>query len=207
MRPFLRCTPLALMLFAACGGSNPNQPPPPPTTTTTLVPEASNKCGTLAPGPVTRFAITPREQREDGVQVDMRVRARPGFDEVWCVDKDKEHRLDFNSNQRNADGKECCWINDPEWFVSDPDRVVDSAAPIPNTNSFNYRLRINTHGARATVDVQARIDGIDSFPWQSGSGYRRGPLQIVSMSQNEINRDCKCIFKGNGIYEGEGCSK
>ena len=155
-----------------------------------------------------RYAISPREQREDGAQTDgMRVRARPGFDEVWCVDKDKEHRLDFNSNQRNADGKESCWVDDPEWKIGDPDRVVDQAAPVPNTNSFNYRLRMNTRGARVTVEVQATLDGNDSFPWQSGSGYQKGPLRVVSMSANEISRDCKCIFRGNGIYEGDGCTK
>jgi hypothetical protein len=222
-RPF----PIALVTLAAlggCGGDNTVQPPPVTTTPTTLGPTPTTtsttttttqpvdpaiaKCSSLQPGPVVRYAISPREQREDGVQTDgMRVRARPGFDEVWCIDKDKEHRLDFNSNQRNADGKECCWVNDPEWKWSDPDHVVDQGAPVPNTNNFNYRMRINTHGARATVEVQAVLDGNESFAWQSGSGYQKGPLRVVAMSQNEINRDCKCIFRGNGIYEGDGCTK
>jgi hypothetical protein len=222
-RPF----PLVLVLAAlgGCGGDNTVQPPPvttsttlapTPTTTTTIttttttqpVDPATAKCANLQPGPVVRYAISPREQRTDGVQTDgMRVRARPGFDEVWCVDKDKEHRLDFNSNQRNAGGRECCWTNDPEWKVSDPDKVVDQAAPVPNTNNFNFRLRMNTRGARSTVEVQAVIDGIDSFPWQSGSGYTKGPLRIVAMSANEISRDCRCVFRGNGIYEGDGCTK
>jgi hypothetical protein len=218
--------PIAVVVLAAlggCGGDNTVQPPPPtvapapPTTVTTTsttttttqpVDPSSTRCSNLAPGPVVRYAIAPREQRSDGVQTDgMRVRARPGFDEVWCIDKDKEHRLDFNSNQRNADGKECCWVADPEWKVNDPDKVVDSAAPIPNTGSFNFRLRVDTHGARATVEVQASLDGNESFPWQSNSGYTKGPLRIVAMPLNEINRDCKCIFRGNGIYEGDGCTK
>jgi hypothetical protein len=221
MKLFLRCTPLALMIFAACGGNTPNTPPPPPsttvapaptttTTTTTTMPSETveSRCANLQPGPVERYAIAPREQRENGVKSDaMRVRARPGFDEVWCVDKDKEQRLDFNSNQRNAAGKECCWTDDPEWAVEDPEKVVEAAAPIPNTSNFNFRVRINTHGQRATVGIQAKLDGKASFPWQSGSGYKQGPLYIVAMSQNEINRDCKCYFKGNGIYEGDGCTK
>jgi hypothetical protein len=57
------------------------------------------------------------------------------------------------------------------------------------------------------VFVEAEIDGVVSYPWQSGRGYRREPLQIVSMSKNEIDRDCQCIFRGNGIYEGDRCPK
>ena len=102
--------------------------------------------------------------------------------------------------------KECCWLGFPEWKVDDPGRVVDSAA-VRDDFGFIYRLRINTHGERVTVGLSARLDGVDSAPWQSGSGYEKGPLQIVAMGANEITRDCKCIYKGNGIYEGVGCTK
>ena len=210
----------ALALLSSCGGSTTappvttNPPITSPSTTaavttpsTTAPPDESLRCGNLAPGPIVRYAITPREQRADGEVVDLRVRAKPNFEEVWCIDKDKEHRLDFNSNQRNAAGREACWINDPVWRYEDGDRLVDLAQPIPNTNGFNYRMRINPHGARGAVFVEAEIDGVLSYPWQSGSGYRREPLQIVSMSKNEIDRDCLCIFRGNGIYEGDRCPK
>lgn len=228
MKLAVRITSVALVIgiLPACGGDSPTVAPPPTTipstppttttlpppstttTTTTLPPGVESKCANLQPGPVVRYAISPREQRSDGTQTDgMKVRAKSGFDEVWCIDKDQEHRLDFNSNQRNSNGRECCWINDPEWFVDDPDRVVDSAAPVPNTSNFNYRLRINTHGARATVNVQAVLDGMKSYPWQSGSGYQQGPLQIVAMSANEIARECQCTYRGNGIYEGDRCPK
>jgi len=210
----------ALALLSSCGGSTtappvttiPQVTSPSTTTavttpTTTAPPDESLRCGNLAPGPIVRYAITPREQRADGEVVDLRVRAKPNFEEVWCIDKDKEHRLDFNSNQRNAAGREACWVNDPIWRYEDGDRLVDQAQPIPNTNGFNYRMRINPHGARGAVFVEAEIDGVLSYPWQSGSGYRREPLQIVSMSKNEIERDCLCIFRGNGIYEGDRCPK
>jgi hypothetical protein len=222
----LRLSPAhaALLLVASgCGGSS-TAPPIDTTTTTTTsstvnqatttTPPSSNtedpnasKCGNLAPGPVVRYAITPREQRADNVVTDIRVRARPGFDEVWCIDKDKEHRLDFNSNQRNAQGRECCWVDDPSWDFEDPDRMVQSGAVIANTNGFNYRMRVNPRGARGEVHVEAIIDGVVSFPWQSGSGYKREALRIVSMSRNEIERDCLCTFRGNGIYEGDRCNK
>jgi hypothetical protein len=211
----------AIALLSSCGGSTTTPPvnstlPPSTTTATTVVtttppptatPDPSLRCANLAPGPIVRYAITPREQRADGEVVDLRVRARPNFEEVWCLDKDKEHRLDFNSNQRNAAGREACWVDDPVWRYEDDDRFVDLAQPIPNTNGFNYRMRINSHGARGTVFVEAEVDGILSYPWQSGSGYRREPLQIVVMSKNEIDRDCQCIFRGNGIYDDDRCPK
>jgi hypothetical protein len=211
----------AIALLSSCGGSTTTPPvnstlPPSTTTATTVVttappstqaPDPSLRCANLAPGPVVRYAITPREHRADGEVVDLRVRARAGFDEVWCVDKDREHRLDFNSNQRNAAGRESCWVDDPSWRFEDPDRFVQSGQTIPNTNGFNYRIRMNPRGARGEVLVEAEIDGVLSSPWQSGSGYKREPLRIVSMSKNEIERDCLCIFRGNGIYEGDRCSK
>src|SRR5262245_38726181 len=145
MKLVARVTPVALGLglLLPCGGDSPTTAPPPTTTlpnppttttlpppttttTTTLPPGVEAKCANLQPGPVVRYAISPREQRDDGEKTDgMRVRARPGFDEVWCIDKDKEHRLDFNSNQRNADGKEPCFVNDPVRRVAeDPDGVL-----------------------------------------------------------------------------------
>jgi hypothetical protein len=221
----LRPSPAAaalLLVVSGCGGSS-TAPPVDSTTTTstttttvnpvttppssTIEDPTASQCANLAAGPVTRYAITPREQRADGEVTDVRVRARPGFDEVWCIDKDKEHRLDFNSNQRNAQGQECCWVDDPSWDFEDPDRMVQSGAVIANTRGFNYRMRVNPRGARGTVEVQATIDGIASHEWQSNSGYSRRPLRIISMSRNEIERDCQCIFRGNGIYEGDRCPK
>ena len=85
---------------------------------------------------------------------------------------------------------------------------MESGAVIANTRGFNYRMRVNPRGARGTVYVQAEIDGIKSRT----TGSRRAatasqPLRIVSMSRNEIERDCLCIFRGNGIYEGDRCPK
>jgi hypothetical protein len=146
---------------------------PPSTTTATTVatvpsttapPDESLRCANLAPGPIVRYAITPREHRADGEVVDLRVRARPNFEEVWCIDKDKEHRLDFNSNQRNAAGREACWVDDPVWHYEDSDRFVDLAQPIPNTNSFQLPECASTRTARrGTVFVEAEIDGVLSL--------------------------------------------
>jgi hypothetical protein len=220
----LRPSPAAaavLLALSGCGGST-TAPPitttPTSTTSSTVNPvttppssttedPSASKCGNLQPGPVVRYAISPREQRTNGGQVDIRVKARAGFDEVWCIDKDQEHRLDFNSNQRNAANKECCWLNDPSWTFSDPDNIAQEGQALSGTNNFNFRLRTNPRGKRGTIYVQAEIDGIKSYEWQSGSGYSIQPLRVVSMSKNEIERDCLCIYRGNGIYEGDRCSK
>jgi hypothetical protein len=212
-----------LLVISGCGGSS---TAPPVDTTTTTTPTTVNpvttvstppssttgdpsasKCGSLPAGPVARYAISPREQRTNGSITDIRVRAKPGFDEVWCLDKDQDHRLDFNSNQRNSGGRECCWIDDPSWDFEDPDGIAQDGQSLAGTNHFNFRLRVNPRGKRGTVYVQAEIDGIKSYDWQSGSGYSIQPLRVVSMSKNEIERDCQCIFRGNGIYEGDRCPK
>jgi hypothetical protein len=211
----------ALLVVSGCGGSTTTPPvvatPTPPTSTvapvtspppsSTIEGPSASKCDNLQPGPVTRYAISPREQRTNGAIVDIRVRAKPGFDEVWCIDKDQEHRLDFNSNQRNASGRECCWIDDPSWAFEDPDSIAQEGQSLAGTNHFNFRLRTDPRGKRGTVYVQAQIDGIKSYEWQSGSGYQIQPLRVVSMSKNEIERDCLCVFRGNGIYEGDRCPK
>ena len=115
----------------SCGGGSPTVIPSPVTTTTTLAtqpspspspsstPSPSAQNCTFAPGPVARFAISPRELRTDGVQVPVMVRARPNWEEVVCLDRSKSHRLDFNANQRNADGRECCFEGVATWRVAE----------------------------------------------------------------------------------------
>jgi hypothetical protein len=205
----------ALGLFlGSCGGNSPTQPAPSPTPissstpsptpapspTPTPTPSPSATCN-LAPGPVTRYAIAPRAQVTDGVQVPIRVRARSGFDEVRCLDKSKSHRLDFNSNQRNADNKECCWINEPVWrIVDDPQRIVTSGAPLGGSSGFNYRVRVDPEGKSTSFSIEAEVDGVVSYPWQSGSGYRQEPFQVVTMSASDITKECTCEYLGNGLY-------
>lgn len=213
------------MLALSCGGdsSSPGGPNPAPTPTptptlatptptpaptATPTPDASSKCGNLAPGPVARVAIAPRRQREGASQgdVDMMVRAKPNFDEVWCVDKDKEQILDINVNQRDANGKECCWVNDPVADFDDPENVVSSFTQ-PHPYGFIIRVRLKGNGRTGTVSVWSKLDGQDSYPWQSGSGYRQEPLRIELMSKNQIQDQCQCIYKGNAVYEGTRCPK
>ena len=213
---------LALLALGSCGGSstpgnpNPNPSPTPtpspaptptPTPNPAPTPDASQRCAKLQEGPVVRVAIAPRGQFEGSTQVPMRVRVTKSYeDEVWCVDKDKEWKLDFNLNQRNEAGKECCWENDPSWHVDDPDFLVDNSEWRDNYG-FIFRVRVNPKGKKGSIFVQTRLDGHDSYPWQSGSYYEKGPLVIESMSASEISKECQCTFKGNGQYEGDRCPK
>ena len=105
----------------SCGGPTvPVTPTPTPVPIPSVAPTpvVTAQCGNLAPGPVVRYAIAPRAARVNGENVPMRVWIQGPWQEAWCLDKDKEYQIDFNSNQRNADGKECCFVNDPEWQVS-----------------------------------------------------------------------------------------
>ena len=207
------CVVLALFLVsmsAACGGGGaPSAPEPtavptaPPTPEPTPTPNTT--CG-LAPGPVVRYAIRPREQRVNNRKVDMLVRARPGWDEVWCIDKDSAHQLDLDSNQRNADNRESCWVYDPQWTITDPNGFVTGQEVIFD-NPFLRRLHVDPKGRTGIIRVQGTLDGVKSRPWQTFSGYPEGPLEIVSMSREEMNRDCNCIFLGNGRYAGTSCPK
>jgi hypothetical protein len=155
---------------------------------------------------VVRYAVRPREQRVNNRKVDMLVRARQGWNEVWCIDKDAAHQLDFDSNQRNADNRECCWVYDPQWTVTDPGGFVKGQEVIFG-NPFLRRLHVDPGGREGTVQVQATLDGVISRPWQTQGGYREGPLIVVAMSRAEMERDCNCIFLGNGRYAGASCPK
>jgi len=207
----------AALVGVSCGGDGPTvaPTPAPPTTTVPTQPSprptatpspTSTECA-FAPGPVARLAISPRELRTDGVQEPVFVRARPGFDEVVCLDRTKSHRLDFNANQRNADGRESCFIGDVSWrVVDDPGNIVAGGSS-RHDRGFIWRYNVEPGGRDTNFAIEAELDGIKSFPWQSGSGYRREPLRVLTMSANEIARDCLCIFRGNGVYEGARCQK
>lgn len=217
-RSRLRPAPVVALLlaFSACGGDAP-PPTTPVTTPATLapatpppapmpVPTTDAKCGSLPPGPITRVAVAPRQHDEDGSQVEMRVLVRDEFsDEVICVDKDKDHKIDFNLNQRNADGQESCWREEPGWAVRDPGAMVTNQQP-RDQHGFIFRVRISPRGATGRVGVSAELDGIQSQPWQSGAGYPTGPIWIEAMDRQGLNK-CTCVYLGNGGYEGEGCRK
>ncbi len=201
---------------AGCGGGSPTAVPSPAPPTTTLPsqpsplpsPSASpiTAACTFAPGPVVRFALQPRELRTNGVQVGIMVRARPNWDEVVCLDRSKSHRLDFNANQRNADGRESCYVGSVAWRIEDPNGIVATTSS-RHPDNFIYRFNVEPNGKTASFDVSAELDGLRSYPWQSGSGYRQEPLRVVTMSAAEIVRDCLCVYRGNGVYEGERCPK
>ena len=190
----------------------PTQPSPSPSPSPSTQPGGQEVCHlpsgpvtNLAPGPVARFAISPRQILTNGPNLtDIFVRARPNWDEVVCLDKDQSHRLDFNANQRNEEGRECCYEGVVAWRVNDPAGIV-VANTSQHPDGFRWRFNIEPGGRGTTIEFSATLDGLNSFPWQSGSGYRQEPLRVVTMSANEIARDCQCIYRGNGVYEGVRC--
>jgi hypothetical protein len=207
-------TTAAALFFLSCGGGgSPVEPPrptptplPAPTALPTPTPSPNAACGpNLASGPVTRFAIAPRAQLTNGQEVPIRVWIQGPWQEAWCIDKDKEHKLDFNANQRNADGRECCWVKDPEWSIADDkDRIVLGHGELDD-HRFVYRLGVGPRNLETTFGVEAVLDGVKSKAWQSGPtvGYPEGPLKIVTLSAADIEKNCKCTYFGNGNYNPE----
>jgi len=196
-------TPTVVPTPAPPATTLPTQPSPSPSPSPSPI---AQQC-TLAPGPVTRLALSPRELRTDGAAADVFVRARPNWDEVVCLDKNKTHRLDFNANQRNADGRESCYVGDVAWqVVDDSDHMVVSSSS-RHDDGFIWRYNIEPRGRDGAIEIEAELDGIKSHPWQSGAGYRREPIRVVTMGANAIARDCLCIYRGNGVYEGPRCPK
>ncbi|HEY3120262.1 MAG TPA: hypothetical protein VGL15_06535 [Vicinamibacteria bacterium] len=64
--------------------------------------------------------------------------------------------LVFDSDQRNATGDKCKFINLPVWTVRDPDAVLNQ---LGSTEPFLNRNDVMKAGE---VTVSGRIDGIDS---------------------------------------------
>jgi hypothetical protein len=208
------------LIVAGCGGGT-TQPPitvatlapvptlaaaPTPAPTPAAGPSPDAKCGSLPAGPVTRVTVAPRTHDENGGPVSMRVLVRTEFsDEVLCVDKDKDHKIDFNLNQRNLGNQESCWEGEPGWKVRDPDGIVTNQQ-VRDDHGFIFRVRVSPRGERGRVGVSAELDGVRSHPWQSGAGYTPGPVWIEAMRREEL-KDCACVYLGNAGYQGEGCPK
>ncbi|HET7747384.1 MAG TPA: hypothetical protein VFM29_08790 [Vicinamibacteria bacterium] len=156
---------------------------------------------------MTRLAISPwRILLEGGAQTDVRVRVRPGWDEVVCLDRNTDYRLDIQGTQKNADGRECCYEGTFIWRKTDNSNLVVAESPRTPEGSI-YRYNISPRGREGLITVQAELDRVLSHPWQSGAGYAQEPLRIEVMSANQLSRECNCIYRGNGVYEGGGCPK
>lgn len=208
----LRCAAIAL-LCGSCAGSSPTQPPPAPSPSPTPVaqpspspsppPEAAS-CP-FAPGPVARLALSPRALLSNDVITPMRVRVVSPSEEVLCLDKDKSHRLDFNLNQKNEAGQECCWVDGPRYRIRQDlvGMVADFGAI--DANGFILRVRVEPKGQESSFGVEARLDGVFNYPWESGGRYRQEPLRVITLPGQDIPVLCPCIYFGNGRYEGGNC--
>jgi len=125
-------------------------PAPAPTPTATPSPDYYD---TLAPGPVARYFIKLHSvRRPDGTELE----------EPFPQDGDGRYRvligdfIVFDSTQKNADGKECQWVNDPVWKVDDPSKAM---ARRSSSNPFLLRVDIIRNGV---FTVTASVDGIEA---------------------------------------------
>jgi hypothetical protein len=203
-----------VFLMACAGGGSPTTPAPSPSPSAAALPSpspspaapAGSAC-TFAPGPVTRLAIAPRALQTNGVAAPMHTKLIGPGEEVLCLDSEKNHRLDFNLNQRNAQGQESCWEGFPSYRIrGDTSHITSGAGPIDD-NGFIFRVRVDARGEEATFGVEAELDGIFSYPWLSGGQYPREPLRVITLGGADIPSFCPCIYLGNGGYEGGSCQR
>jgi hypothetical protein len=154
---------LAMALLAGCGGGSPASPggtptpTPAPTAAPTPAPTPDPRAN-LANGPVVNYRIKVRSIapcRDPGDLSCSTYRPKEQDpDGAWIVCRGDFVVLD--SNQANAAGQECKWINDPVYRVEDPDRVFNR---LGSSNPFFLRADVANMG---DVTVQATLDGIQS---------------------------------------------
>jgi len=63
----------------------------------------------------------------------------------------------FDATQKNGNGQECKWINNPKWTVYDPGYVF-----VIKGSSQPFLLRADVTKDEGTITIQCDIDGIDS---------------------------------------------
>ena len=165
--PFTRSTlsvAVACVLLWSCGGGgSPTQPSPTPIPTATPTPAPvptptpaptptpPDFFDTLAPGPVARYTIKLHSVRQpNGTELE----------EPFPQDSQGRYRVNpgdfivFDSTQKNAEGEECQWINDPVWTVDDAPNAADRK---PSSNPFLLRIDVVRTGQ---FTVTASLDGI-----------------------------------------------
>jgi hypothetical protein len=161
---------VACALLSSCGGGgSPTQPTPTPTPAPIATPTPAptpapvptptptpspDFVDTLAPGPVTRYNIKLHSVRKpNGTELE----------EPFPQDNQGRYRVNpgdfivFDSTQKNAEGEECQWVNDPVWTVDDSaNNVMDRR---PSSNPFLLRIDIIRTGS---FTVTASLDGIQA---------------------------------------------
>jgi hypothetical protein len=122
-----------------------------PTPTPAPTPTPPDYFNSLAPGPVARYNIKLHSVRQpSGTELE----------EPFPQDSQNRYRVNpgdfivFDSTQKNANGDECQWINDPVWTVDDSANVMDRR---PSSNPFLLRIDIMRTGS---FTVTASLDGI-----------------------------------------------
>jgi hypothetical protein len=154
------------LLWSCGGGGSPTQPTPTPTpvsvatptpaATPTPVPVGSptprpSYYDSLPDGPVVKYGIKLHSVRKpDGTELE----------EPFPQDENGWYRVNvgdfivFDSTQKNADGQECKWTNDPVWKVDDPNAAMSRRG---SSNPLLLRADIRRNGK---FTVTASIDGI-----------------------------------------------
>jgi hypothetical protein len=63
----------------------------------------------------------------------------------------------FDATQKNGNGQECKWINNPKWTVDDPGYVF-----VIKGSTQPFLMRVDVTKDEGTVQLHANIDGVES---------------------------------------------
>jgi hypothetical protein len=153
-----------LLLVAAlsgCGGgsSAPAGPNPVPTPTPQAPPPDPRD--TLPPGPIVSYSIELRSiESPQGEYRDIAQDPATGHWIVYPGDF-----VVFDSDQFNATGQNCKWVNDPHWFIDGMDLPEGTLHPngvvFRKGSSNPFLLRVDI-AATGEFRLGGRVDGVDS---------------------------------------------
>jgi hypothetical protein len=106
----------------------------------------------LADGPVTSAFIKVRSIDTGNNRYRDPFQDREGY---WVLYKGEF--VVFDLTQKNANGGECKWVNNPKWEVDDPGFTF-----VIRGSSQPFLLRVDVDKEEGFVDVQGTIDGVES---------------------------------------------
>jgi hypothetical protein len=124
----------------------------PATPNPNATPTPSDPRASLPDGPVATAFIKVRSIDTGGNRYRDPFQDRDGY---WILHQGEF--VVFDLTQKNANGQECKWVNDPVWDVEDKGYVF-----IIRGSSQPFLLRADVDKAEGFINVQGRIDGIES---------------------------------------------
>ena len=158
---------ILVVTLSGCGGGGSSSPTgPKPVPTPTPAPQATptpapDPRDSLPPGPVASYFVKVRSIQ--GPLGDYRDIGQDPATGHWIVYKGDF--VVFDSDQRNAAGDKCKWVNDPHWFIDGmdiPEQTLHPNGIVFRKGSSNPFLLRTDMADDGEFRLMGRVDGVDS---------------------------------------------